>query len=271
MRLNLVVQGFAPQDEAWAFAAMKDGVLLIGQLILDSRGQGGISSQLSAQEYRDIQVLFVVRERNSDIEIPLAGTTGRSGRVDWNVIRTLVVQALHPAVEEEPVQEPEPETAAENEKIEEGKTEEAPQKVEERETEREAEDLYDLAAEEEPFAVAERRLRTPLPVEKRVELPALLRNAYWPQQLWPLHDLFERFDEVKPFEGQKDCAYIRIPLDGKYGTVEYYLVGARVADGWVTEVGYLIPGSREKNVGFAGCVWEDGYWQSWQSAQDAEE
>ena len=64
---------------------------------------------------------------------------------------------------------------------------------------------------------AENALRTPLPEEERREIPALLRSAYWPQALWPLHDLFERFEEVTPFPGEEDTVYIRVPLGDAYG------------------------------------------------------
>ena len=268
VRLHIAVQGFAAEQEPYAFAVMEDGVLLLGKLRLDGRGQGGVSAQVSRQEYRDMQVLFVLCEGKREARIPLAGTPGRTGRVDWAVVKQLALQALHPvqtsAEEEKETQE---KPAAEQVKpLAETVVTEEPAVQEPADA---ADDsIYDLAAQEEPYREAERELRTPIVPEKRVEMPDVLRNAYWPQKLWPMHDLFERFEEVVPFEGEEGSAYIRIPLDGKYGTVEYYLVGAKVKDGWVTSVGYLIPGTEEKRTGAAGSVYLNGYWQSWQEAEE---
>ena len=106
----------------------------------------------------------------------------------------------------------------------------------------------------------------PLPAEERREIPALLRSAYWPQALWPLHDLFERFEEVTPFPGEEDTVYIRVPLGDAYEEIDHYLVGAKVGEGWVVGVGYLLPGAWQETPppGMAGYEWKDGYWQSWQ-------
>ena len=126
-------------------------------------------------------------------------------------------------------------------------------------------DLYDLPARMDPMTEAENALRTPLPAEERHEIPALLRSAYWPQALWPLHDLFERFEEVTPFPGEEDTVYIRVPLGDAYEEIDHYLVGAKVGEGWVVGVGYLLPGAwQETPPGMAGYEWKDGYWQSWQ-------
>ena len=127
-------------------------------------------------------------------------------------------------------------------------------------------DLYDLPAQMDPMTEAENALRTPLPAEERREIPALLRSAYWPQALWPLHDLFERFEEVTPFPGEEDTVYIRVPLGDAYEEIDHYLVGAKVGEGWVVGVGYLLPGAWQETPppGMAGYEWKDGYWQSWQ-------
>ena len=256
VRLHIAAQGFLPRQEAWVFAVTQEGIVLLGGFETDVRGQGGTAAQVNRQEYGDMQVLFVLTEGAGGAHIPLAGTAGRTGQVDWEVVKAMALQALHPASD------------AEQEEVVED-AEEAPDIVQEPEAAEEEEhnDLYDLAAEEEPYKSAERELRTPIVPERYVELPQLLRNAYWPQQLWSLHDLFERFEEVFPFGKEADCAYIRVPLDGTYGTVEHYLVGARVKDGWVTAVGYLIPGTAEKNAGLPGSSFKDGYWQSWQEAE----
>ena len=116
----------------------------------------------------------------------------------------------------------------------------------------------------------ERELRTPLPIEQRLEMPAALRNAYWPQLLWPLHDLFERFEQVHPFADEQGAVYIRVPLGDKWGRIDHYLVGASVRDGWVTGVGYLIPGQDGASApaGLSGYEWKDGYWQAWQYVEN---
>ena len=98
----------------------------------------------------------------------------------------------------------------------------------------------------DPMTEAENALRTPLPAEERREIPALLRSAYWPQALWPLHDLFERFEEVTPFPGEEDTVYIRVPLGDAYEEIDHYLVGAKVGEGWVVGVGYLLPGAWQR-------------------------
>lgn len=338
VKLNLVVQGFSAQDEAFAFGAAQDGVLLVGRLNLDGRGQGGIAAELSAQEMRSLQVLFVAVLRGDATDIPLAGTVGRGGWVDWSQVRALVTQALRPNQDERqrsedaqerapaqeerrpeeqqlPVQEEQPSAQEEQPPMREESTEARPLQEEDcpeeepvpeeakvqppvpqdepepeeetppvceeerREPEEAAkeaeritseEDFYDLPAQEDPFEVVERSLRTPLPKEMRRELPEALRNAYWPQQLWPLHDLFERFEQAHPF-GRDDAVYVRVPLGGKWGNIDHYLVGASVEDSWVTGVGYLIPG--EKNAppaGLAGYEWQDGYWQAWQFVENGE-
>lgn len=260
--LHIAVQGFSPSEDAYAFAVTEEGVVLLGILLLDARGQGGAAVQLSRKEYRAMQVLFVLQEMPMGVQIPLAGTPGRTGRVNWEAVKALAIQALHPEeqkpAEEEQAVEPEPEIAEIIPEPEQNAAKPAESPVEE--------EMYDLAAQEEPYAEAERELRAPMAAEKRVEMPHLLRNAYWPQSLWPLHDLFERFEEEESAE--KDCAYIRIPLDGKYGTVEYYLMGARVKDGWVTAVGYLIPGEERHPAGMTGSVYKDGYWQLWREAEN---
>ena len=256
-RLHIAVQGFAPQEAAWVFAVTGEGIVLLGGFETDSRGQGGTASQVSKQEYGAMQVLFVLTEGAGSVRIPLAGTTGRTGQVDWDAVKAMALQALYP-VAEVPIKEEVLPVVGE---------ESAPVALPESVVEEEENDLYDLAAEEEPYRTVERELRTPIVQERRVEMPYLLRNAYWPQQLWSLHDLFERFEEAFPAGAEADCAYIRVPLDGTYGTVEHYLVGARVKDGWVTAVGYLIPGTAEKNAGLPGSSYKDGYWQSWQEAE----
>lgn len=263
VNLHIAVQGFSSNEDTYAFAVTDEGVVLLGMLKLDARGQGGAAVQLSRKDYRDTQVLFVLRDTPKGVQIPLAGTPGRTGRVDWEAVKTLAVQALHPeeqeSAEKEQAAEPEP-------KIAEIMPEPEQNTAEPEEDAESPEAMYDLAAQEEPYREAERGLRTPIAAEKRVEMPQLLRNAYWPQSLWPLHDLFERFEEEPSVE--KDCAFIRIPLDGKYGTVEYYLMGARVKDGWVTAVGYLIPGDKQHPTGMAGSVYKDGYWQMWREAEN---
>ena len=344
VKLNLVVQGFSPQDEAYAFGAAQDGVLLIGLLNLDGRGQGGIAAELSAQEMRSLQVLFVAVLRGGGADIPLAGTVGRGGWVDWTQVRALVAEALQPereearpepeppAQEETPCEEEAPAAEEETPCEEEMPIEEEPPAVEdeapcgeepvlaeeppaveeeapcvekmplveeeppaveeeascevepiieeepaaveepsvEEEPSAEEEDFFDLPAQEDPFEAVERSLRTPLPKELRRELPEALRNAYWPQQLWPLHDLFERFEQAKPFGGE-DAVYVRVPLGGKWGRIDHYLVGASVKDGWVTGVGYLIPGQKDAPpAGLAGYEWQDGYWQAWQYVDNGE-
>lgn len=283
--LHIAVQGFSLSADAYAFAVTEEGVVLLGRLMLDARGQGGTSVKMSRQEHRAVQVLLVLVETADGVRIPLAGTPGRSGRVDWEKIKSLAQVALHPeraaqeeekqmkddsSVQEETQTEIQMETTLQ-ETNEQASTEHAEKNAEAAAEETDSPEsenaLYDLAALEEPYKEVERELRRPIVPERRVEMPLLLRNAYWPQQLWPLHDLFERFEEAFPFGKEEDRAYIRIPLDGQYGTVEYYLMGARVRDGWVTAIGYLIPGTAEKNVGITGSVFSDGYWQSWREAE----
>ena len=131
-------------------------------------------------------------------------------------------------------------------------------------------DVYDQPAQEDPSGAALRELLTPLPEEKVLEMPEKLRDVYWPQTLFPLHDLFERFPQDTTFEGSADEVFIRVPLGGAYGEIDHYLVGARIADGWVTAVGYLIPGEYAETppAGMSGYEWRDGYWQAWQTVEE---
>ena len=64
----------------------------------------------------------------------------------------------------------------------------------------------------------------------------------------------------------KRQVYIRVPLGDAYEEIDHYLVGAKVGEGWVVGVGYLLPGAWQETPppGMAGYEWKDGYWQSWQ-------
>ena len=239
VRLNLVVQGFDARAQPYAFGVTEEDIVPIGRVLLDARGQGGVSAQVDSGEFGRMQLMIVAYMRGGETVIPLAGTVGRNGQTAWLRVRQQVTQQLQP---QKTAEEPQPE---------------------EKTVQREA-----PVQQGETFETAERKLRTPLPREKRVELPPILRNAYWPQKLWPLHDLFERFEEVQPFGPKEDSAYIRVPLEGKFGSVGHYLVGAKVQGGWVEAIGYLIPGEREMPVrGLEEAQWSDGYWQMWQWAE----
>lgn len=89
VRLHVAVQGFAPQEQAWVFAVTQEGIVLLGGFETDARGQGGMAAQVNRQEYRDMQVLFVLMESAGGARIPLAGTTGRTGQVDWDVVKEM--------------------------------------------------------------------------------------------------------------------------------------------------------------------------------------
>ncbi len=389
VNLNLVVQGFAPGEEPGAFAVTESGLLYIGPLNMDSRGQGGIAAQLSLSEFREIQVLFVAYMDGCSVMVPLAGTVGRGCWVDWTKVCDEVDAVLNPheeeapkddspapakaeapaaaeetpeskdeedceppqgAAQEAPAEEPrasqteeavaEPEEPAPRIQAEEpspsaGEEQPAPRvreaesarpaKEEKIETQNEAVesclatpaegvraqdapagqpraaakaaeqsapqnavegaqraeaesapaqeeiDLYDQPAQEDPFELVERSLRTPLPSEQRLEIPEKLSNAYWPQVLWPLHDLFERFEQSYPFgEGESDTVYIRVPLGDALREIDHYLIGAKVQNDWVVGVGYLIPGACNQSApsGMSGYEWKEGYWQSWQFVEN---
>ena len=342
VRLNLVVQGFAQDAQPQAFAADSDGLIHLGALRLDARGQGGLLAELNPSDFRRVQLLLVAQTDGEGVVVPLAGTVGRSGWVDWENIRALLTEALLPqrkeAAEEtkvqpeaepaEPAQTEQPEavqeTQPEAETAEPAQTEqpeavqetqpeaetaepaqtEQPEAVQETQPEVQPErpvqtqakpepepeavqiipeeraenreksaaeaDVYDQPAQEDPSGAALRELLTPLPEEKVLEMPEKLRDVYWPQTLFPLHDLFERFPQDTTFEGSADEVFIRVPLGGAYGEIDHYLVGARIADGWVTAVGYLIPGEYAETppAGMSGYEWRDGYWQAWQTVEE---
>lgn len=300
VRLNLVVQGFAQDAQPQAFAADSDGLIHLGALRLDARGQGGLLAELNPSDFRRVQLLLVAQTDGEGVVVPLAGTVGRSGWVDWENIRALLTEALLPqrkeAAEEtkvqpeaeptepaqtkqpEAVQETQPEVQPERLVQTQAKPELEPETVqiipEERAENREKSaaeaDVYDQPAQEDPSGAALRELLTPLPEEKVLEMPEKLRDVYWPQTLFPLHDLFERFPQDTTFEGSADEVFIRVPLGGAYGEIDHYLVGARIADGWVTAVGYLIPGEYAETppAGMSGYEWRDGYWQAWQTVEE---
>lgn len=325
VKLNLVVQGFGRNAAPYAFGLTQEGLLPLGALNMDARGQGGIAAALSPTDFRQMQMLLVAVCSGGEAQIPLAGTVGRGGWIDWAQVREAIAgflcptptpltetapaqpetpqaseapqaqeapQALEapqaqetppaeaPAAEEEPAPEaPAAETAPAPEAAPAPVADPAPGAPAEEPAQpataepetgdrpaAEETDLYDLPAQMDPMTEAENALRTPLPEEERHEIPALLRSAYWPQALWPLHDLFERFEEVTPFPGEEDTVYIRVPLGDAYEEIDHYLVGAKVGEGWVVGVGYLLPGAWQETPppGMAGYEWKDGYWQSWQ-------
>lgn len=325
VKLNLVVQGFGRNAAPYAFGLTQEGLLPLGALNMDARGQGGIAAALSPTDFRQMQMLLVAVCSGGEAQIPLAGTVGRGGWIDWAQVREAIAGFLcpmpTPLTETAPAQPETPQAleapqaqeaprASETPQAQETPPAEAPAAEEapapeapaaEAEPAPEAApapvadpapvapaeepaqsataepeagdlpaaeetDLYDLPAQMDPMTEAENALRTPLPAEERREIPALLRSAYWPQALWPLHDLFERFEEVTPFPGEEDTVYIRVPLGDAYEEIDHYLVGAKVGEGWVVGVGYLLPGAWQETPppGMAGYEWKDGYWQSWQ-------
>lgn len=327
VKLNLVVQGFGRNAAPYAFGLTQEGLLPLGVLNMDARGQGGIAAALSPTDFRQMQMLLVAVCSGGEAQIPLAGTVGRGGWIDWAQVREAIAGFLCPTplTETAPAQPETPQASEAPQASETPQAQEAPQAMEapqaseapqaqetppaeapaaeeapvpeapaaepapeadptpaapaeepaqpataEPETgdrpAAEETDLYDLPAQMDPMTEAENALRTPLPAEERREIPALLRSAYWPQALWPLHDLFERFEEVTPFPGEKDTVYIRVPLGDAYEEIDHYLVGAKVGEGWVAGVGYLLPGAWQETPppGMAGYEWKDGYWQSWQ-------
>lgn len=295
VRLNIVVQGFADTETApSAFATTQDGLLYLGQLNIDARGQGGISLELSGNDLRRMQVLFIAMVVQDGVSIPLAGTIGRGSWVDWTEITQQVEDVLLPQKAEQnaqsaPIEEPvqqeqiivQQETAPEQEIVQEEPQQEIvqedvavqPPSVQETEPEATQEELiYDLPAQEDPFEVVERSLRTPLPEEGKLEMPQCLRDAYWPQILWPLHDLYERFERVYPFTQVENMVYIRIPLGDAAIGMDHYLIGVRIEEGWVTGVGYLIPGvkSAKAPAAMSAYEWKDGYWQAWQFVENAQ-
>lgn len=177
-------------------------------------------------------------------------------------------QATQPEVESTPLTDvvvPEPSETDEKAPVT-AEPEEMPQDAtsEEDTASEEAADPYDQPAQEDPFVLIERSLRSNLHAERCLPLPQALCNVYWPQALWPMHDLFQRFEEVTPFEGAEDTIYIRVPLGDAYEDIDHYLVGAKIQDGWVVGIGYLIPGAQDPALGMPGYVWKDGYWQAWQ-------
>ena len=340
VKLNLVVQGFGRSAAPYAFALTPEGLRPLGALRMDARGQGGVVATMAPADFRQAQMLLVAD--GDPARIPLAGTVGRGGWIDWAQVRAAIADFLHPSppepaqpeptqpepaepepaepepaepTESEPAQPEEPETAAAEQEKEPDQPETAAQAAEdadmgemegaqpapapEREVpeqaaqpgpsafaeaaappETEADDIYDLPAEPEvpgtpevpetPDLPAAPDLPAEAPAEEaRHELPEALRAAYWPQALWPLHDLFERFEAVEPFPGRQGEVYIRVPLGDAYEEIDHYLIGAKVEDGWVTGVGYLLPGpaAEAPPPGMAGYVLQDGYWQSWQYAE----
>ena len=96
VRLNLVVQGFDAQAQPYAFGVTGEDILPIGRVLLDARGQGGVSAQVSSGEFGRIQLMIVAYMRGGEVIIPLAGTVGRNGQTDWLRVRQQVMQLLQP-------------------------------------------------------------------------------------------------------------------------------------------------------------------------------
>lgn len=79
VKLNLVVQGFGRNAAPYAFGLTQEGLLPLGALNMDARGQGGIAAALSPTDFRQMQMLLVAVCSGGEAQIPLAGTVGRGG------------------------------------------------------------------------------------------------------------------------------------------------------------------------------------------------
>ena len=56
VKLNLVVQGFGRNAAPYAFGLTQEGLLPLGALNMDARGQGGIAAALSPTDFRQMQI-----------------------------------------------------------------------------------------------------------------------------------------------------------------------------------------------------------------------
>ena len=96
VKLNLVVQGFGRNAAPYAFGLTQEGLLPLGALNMDARGQGGIAAALSPTDFRQMQMLLVAVCSGGEAQIPLAGTVGRGGWIDWAQVREAIAGFLCP-------------------------------------------------------------------------------------------------------------------------------------------------------------------------------
>jgi len=104
--------------------------------------------------------------------------------------------------------------------------------------------------------------------ESSIPLPLRLERAFWPQSLWPLRDLFQRFAQDTGFD-REDALFVRVPFAG--AEYDHILLGVRLDGSWVTAAGYCAPEADgkapfgfdqgERIAGQDGriyyCLWED--------------
>ena len=302
-QITVAVQGFTGGGGP-AYALLLGGgkVAILGKLVLDIRGQGGLQLSVNLNDIDGLPfvsygILAVGRELFDRFQISLAGTVGRGGWVDYAQAQRQVFEQLHPASRESAAQEnvaapaeeeaetqvpdaaqedaqatvPDaaresaggaaegvrvPEEGAASSAAEEASGEEAAQAPavaatagEERaegRAEGPAEDPYDLPAleaapealAETPLARIERVAGVLVEREASVPLPPALEKAFWPQSLWPLHDLFQRFSLDPGFDRQGEL-FARVPLEGEGW--DHFLLGVRLDGNWVTGAGYCVP------------------------------
>ena len=197
---------------------------------------------------------------------------GAQRLVDWENIRALLTEALLPqwkeAAEETKVQpEAEPAEPAQTEQpeaVQETQPEVQPEQPVQTQAKPEPEletaqiipeehaenqeksaaeaDVYDQPAQEDPSGAALRELLTPLPEEKCWKCRKSCGTSVCRRRFFRCTICSSAFRRTRPLKEVVDEVFIRVPLGGAYGEIDHYLVGARIADGWVTAVGYLIPG-----------------------------
>jgi hypothetical protein len=100
-------------------------------------------------------------------------------------------------------------------------------------------------------------------------LPEELADAIWPDSAAALRELFERFEVVAPVTGAENELFVSIPMNGGMMGIDHYLLGVRLDNGYVTAIGYGIPGKASAPpAGLAGYAWMDtplgGYWLKWE-------
>lgn len=289
-RLYFVVQGFGgAQDSAYAFLYGPEGTVQAGKLNIDERGQGGVVTDVGAYDYAHGQVALIVTRVGNEVVLCLAGSIGRGGWVDWELARASIAEALGiapaapevqapapAALEEEETaaeEEPEPQIACTPAPADEPAQEPQQSPAQEKSVQEEETSMFDLPAQEEPAQRIEQELRTKLTPEQDPEMPLRLEQAYWPQILWPLRDLFARFAQVDAPDGSANRVFVRIPLSERDMAINHYLLAVEIEDGWVVGVGYYIPGEYdyEPPAGLTGYAWdESGYWKAWQYLNDQE-
>lgn len=106
--------------------------------------------------------------------------------------------------------------------------------------------------------------------ESVIGLPDILKSCFWPQTLWPLNDLFTRY-ELEQALCNEEQVFIKVQIKGD--RYDHCLIGAKLDGNWVTGAGFGVPGAYgETPQGFESAEFitasdGNGYYVIWEDAR----